>query len=323
MTFLIHAAHAAGALTADARAVLGFARRAADEADARTAAVLLGPGAGAAAAEAIRCGADRALVSEDPALAGFDSNACATALVHAAQEMSASAVFFNFDATGKDLVAPVAKRLAAAAITEVTGFSMNGRTLEWERPVYGGKAVALYHANRPTIVIGVRPRTQPQAIPDASRVGDIASLALPPLPHGALRVVGRTAPDGPRLEDARVIVSGGRGLGGPAGFEHLRRLARLLGGAVGASRAACDAGWVPGTYQVGQTGAAVAPDLYIAIGISGASQHLAGIGGAKTVVAINKDPQAPIFKRANLGVVADFSAFINALENELRKQVPR
>jgi electron transfer flavoprotein alpha subunit len=322
MKFMIHTAHAAGTLTADARAVLGFVRRAADAAGASVTAVLLGPGAAAAAAEAINCGADRALVAEDPALAVFDVNAYATALVHAAQQMDARTVFLSFDARGKDLVAPVAKRLDAAAITEVTGVSANGQTLDWERPAYGGKALALYRANRPTVVIGVRPRSQQPVIPDAARTGDISLLALPPLPLSALRVVATSAPDGPRLEDARVIVSGGRGLGGASGFDHLRRLAHMLGGAVGASRAACDAGWVPATSQVGQTGAAVAPDLYIAIGISGASQHLAGIGGAKTVVAINKDPQAPIFKRANLGVVADFGAFVSALESELRKSAP-
>jgi electron transfer flavoprotein alpha subunit len=317
--FAAHVAHRGGHLVPDGRAVLAFARRAADARGAELTALLLGPDAVECAMEAIHCGADRVALMPDAALAEYDDETVAAALVYAVRATGATVTFVNFDAAGKDVVARIAKRLGAAALTEVTGFTLDGDDFLWQRPVYGGKALAHCRSCRPAIVLGVRPKSQTPATADAGRTGEVVALDAVTLPRGRVRTVATAAPAGPRLEDARVIVSGGRGVGGTAGFEKLRRLAECVGGAVGASRAACDAGWVPATCQVGQTGAVVAPDLYFAVGISGASQHLAGIAGAKTVIAINKDPEAPIFKRATLGVVADFAPFIVALEAELRK----
>lgn len=319
MIYIAYVAHQAGQLTPDARAVLGLARRAADASALPLGAVLLGPGTGDAAREAIASGADRAIVVAEPALAEYDAESFAAALAAAMRALRGSALFLSFDAVGKDLVGRLAKRLGAAAITEVTGFSSQGEEILWERPTYGGKAIAHYRSARPMVVVGVRPKSHAPAAADPARTGDIQTLEVGALPASAARIVSCTALDGPRLEEARVIVSGGRGVGGPGGFDMLRRLAERLGGAVGGSRAVCDAGWVPGSYQVGQTGAVVAPELYIAVGISGASQHLAGIAGAKVVVAINTDPQAPIFKRATLGVVADGAAFVPALDAALSR----
>ena len=229
------------------------------------------------------------------------------ALVVAAQHVDASVLFVNFDALGKELVGRLAKRLGGAAITEVIGFSVEDGDIVWERPVYGGKAVAHCRSTRSTAIVGVRPKSQPVAARVAGREGDMEVLSAPLRQASRVRVIetADASGDAPRLSDARVIVSGGRGLGGASGFDALRTLAQQLGGVVGASRAVCDAGWIPTSYQIGQTGSIVAPELYVAVGISGAMQHLAGITGAKTVVAINNDPEAPIFKRATLGVVAD------------------
>jgi electron transfer flavoprotein alpha subunit len=241
------------------------------------------------------------------------------ALEAAARAADASLVCLSFDSSGKDLTGRLGHRLGAATVTEVVGFELQDGAVLWERPVYGGKAIGVFRSLAARTVAGVRPKAVEPSVPDPGRSGEIIPLTVTAANHPAVRVVKEAVSEGARLEEARVIVSGGRGLGGPAPFDQLQRIAELLGGVVGASRAACDAGWVPSTYQVGQTGAMVTPDLYIAVGISGASQHLAGIGAAKTVVAINVDATAPIFKRADLGVVGDYREILPALEQELRK----
>lgn len=322
MTHLAFVPHLAGQLTPDGRAVLGLARRTADACRVRMRGVVLGdgPSAAAAARDAIACGADGSIVVSRGVDACRDGEAVASALVEAIQHAHASVLFVHFDGLGKELVGRVAKRIGASAITEVTGFAVEEGEVVWERPVYGGKALAHCRSTRPMVIVGVRPKSQPVTAADGMRTGDVDTISAPHHRPSGIRVLeaAGSSQDVPRLGDARVIVSGGRGLGGPGGFEMLRTLARRLGGVVGASRAACDAGWVPTSYQVGQTGSIVAPELYIAVGISGAMQHLAGITGAKMVVAINSDPEAPIFTRANLGVVADAAAFVPAFEAEVR-----
>jgi electron transfer flavoprotein alpha subunit len=187
------------------------------------------------------------------------------------------------------------------------------------RPVFGGNAHAAYTSKTTPAVATVRAKSQEPLEADASRSGEVKALSVEV--SSRAKVVGRqeVKSEGIRLEDAKVVVSGGRGLGGPEGFEPLNDLAKILGGAVGASRAVVDLGWVPVSIQVGLTGKVVTPDLYIAVGISGASQHLAGITGVKNIVGINKDKDADIFKVSRYGAVADWKPFLIAFVEECRR----
>jgi electron transfer flavoprotein alpha subunit len=198
--------------------------------------------------------------------------------------------------------------------------AIEGGRLVMTRPCYGGNAHAQYTCKTMPQVATVRAKAMEPLEREASRTGEVRTFVPASLASQA-QVVGReqVESEGIRLEDAKVIVSGGRGLGSAEAFSELDTLAKALGGAVGASRAAVDLGWVPITSQIGLTGKVVTPDLYIAVGISGASQHLAGITGARNVVAVNKDAEADIFKIARFGVVADWKTFLPAFTEEVRK----
>jgi electron transfer flavoprotein alpha subunit len=316
---LAYVRHRDGRLTEAARSVLAFAGSLAGATRSDLSAVAVGSAAEEAGRESIHCGAKRAYAIKNPDLDTYAANRMLVALAAAVEAADASALCLEFDSQGKDLAGALAPRLGAAAITEVVGFREDDGTVLWKRPVYGGKALGYFRSDRTRTVIAVRPSSHEPTRPDLDRTGEVVPIDCTLPQETSLRVLQEAASEGARLEDARIVVSGGRGLGGPEGFRDLEELAEILGGVVGASRAACDAGWVPTTYQVGQTGAIVAPELYIAVGISGASQHLAGIGSAKTVVAINSDPEAPIFQRADLGIVADYRKVLPALKEALSR----
>ncbi|MCM3767801.1 electron transfer flavoprotein subunit alpha/FixB family protein [Neobacillus niacini] len=301
---------------------LAFGRRLAVSSGGDVEAVLMGPAAESNAKEVIAYGAVKAYVVSNPLLAEYQVDLYVDSICTIFQQADADVLVLSFDRIGKDLVGRLATRLGAAAITEVVDFKTEGSTQNWVRPIYGDKAYGEYSVTRKKVVVGLRQKSQELAISDVTRTGEIIKVDYK-VPDEIiltkLIVKIQSALSDLRLEDAKIIVSGGRGLGGQEGFQLLQSLADLLGGTVGASRAACDAGWVPANLQVGQTGAVVAPDLYIAVGISGASQHLAGITNAKNVIAINADPDAPIFKRANIGVVADYRTVLPALTEKLKQ----
>ena len=319
---LIYANHQEESLTPSAKEVLAFGNRLASATGGNVEAVLVGSATAAGAQEAIAYGANKVYTVSNPLLAEYQVELYVDCLYTVFQQSGADVLLLSFDRLGKDLSGRLATRLGASAITEVTDFKTEGSKLTWVRPIYGDKAFGEYSTTRPKVVVGIRQKSQELVVPDSTLTGEIIEVdySIPAeVVLTKLVVKIQSALSDIRLEDANIIVSGGRGLGGPEGFQDLQSLAELLGGTVGASRAACDAGWVPSNLQVGQTGAIVAPDLYIAIGISGASQHLAGITSAKTVVAINTDAEAPIFKRANLGVIADYKIVIPMLTEKLKK----
>ncbi|MEH7247857.1 electron transfer flavoprotein subunit alpha/FixB family protein [Neobacillus niacini] len=319
---LVFANQQGDGLSSGAKEALLFGSRLASSTGGEVRSVTLGPFAAGGAKEAIAYGASIAYTISNPLLADYDVELFVNSIHSVFQQSGADILILSFDKMGKDLAGRLATRTGASAITEVIDFNFNNDKLSWVRPIYGDKAFGEYSTTRQKVVVGIRQRSQNEEGSDATRKGEIIEVDYTPTEDmivTKLVVKIQAALADIRLEDARIIVSGGRGIEGPEGFNELQVLANLLGGTVGASRAACDAGWVPSNLQVGQTGAVVAPDLYIAVGVSGASQHLAGITNAKTVVAINTDPEAPIFKRANIGVVGDYKKVIQPLTEKLKK----
>jgi electron transfer flavoprotein alpha subunit len=266
---------------------------------------------GLAGAARLLGGAARA-IAIDPA--EYQPEAALAELVERCR--GARAILFSNDTYSQELAPRLAHRLGGSCVGDGVGVEMVDGALRVMRQVYGGKAQAVIALKRAPFVAWLRARS----FPPSECGGEATALkAAPAAPHSKTRIVERTAASQEaRLEDARVIVSGGRGIGGPEGFAgELQPLAQLLGAQMAASRAACDAGWVPPTWQVGQTGKKVAPDLYLAIGITGASQHMAGISEAKQIAAINIDRDAPIFKHCRFGIVEDYRKVVPLLRQKL------
>ncbi|MEC1520784.1 electron transfer flavoprotein subunit alpha/FixB family protein [Neobacillus niacini] len=319
---LVFANQEGDVLSSGAKEALAFGSRLASTTGGEVRSITLGPFAEAGAKEAIASGASIAYTITNPLLAEYDIELFVNSIHTVFEQSGAEILILSFDKIGKDLVGRLAARNGASAITEVVDYTANSDKISWIRPIYGDKAFGEYTTTREKVVVGIRKKSQDVNVPDETNKGEIIEVDYAPSEEmivSKLVVKIQAALSDIRLEDARIIIAGGRGLGGSEGFTDLQVLANVLGGTVGASRAACDAGWVPSNLQVGQTGAVVAPDLYIAVGISGASQHLAGITNAKSVVAINTDPEAPIFKRANIGVIADYKTVIQALTEKLKK----
>ena len=268
-------------------------------------AVLPGSGVGDAAAGLGAWGADKIYVADDANLGLYSAEGYAEAVAKAVEQEQPNAVFFAGTAMGRDLAPRVAARLGVGAIADAVGLTRDGDTFSVRRPVYSGKAFATANTGGKTPqVISLRPNVF--AAEEAAGAGEVVALDGLSLSVRAM-VKELVEAEGGELDvaEADIIVSGGRGIKGPENFTLIKSLADALGGAVGASRAAVDAGWIEHSHQVGQTGKVVSPSLYVACGISGAIQHLAGMSSSKVIVAINKDPDAPIFKVADYGVVGD------------------
>lgn len=305
--------------------LLGAARRLAAELQEPVCAGFLGPGNGASL---YAYGVETVYRVDHPLVGEYQADLYLLALERIARMAEARIFLLPGDSLGRDLASRLAFRLKAGIVTDVVdiGVQASEKSPHFARPAYGGKAVAAVVPRTFPVVATLKPRTFDPAVPAGKGGGREVPVEVPFDPAIArTRLVERVREEttGVKLEDARVVISGGRGLGGSEGFDLLVELARVLKGAVGASRAATDAGWVPSSMQVGQTGKTISPELYIAIGISGATQHVAGITGAKTIVAINTDPESPIFKVAHLGVVGDYKAILPPLISQCREWMER
>lgn len=319
---LVFAERREGALKRPTLEAVSTARRLADVLGGQVVVLALGPGAGAAAPEVARHGADRLLAVEAAHLELYAPEGYAATLAAAAESCSAAIVLVPGTIMGRDVAARAAARLASACLADVVELDATPDGLvRARRPVYSGKAFARVSARstRPVFAT-LRPNVFP--VVDNPRAGEVAAFEAA-LPAGALRMrtvrVERSAAQELDVAEASIIVSGGRGLKEASNFSLVRDLAAALGGAVGASRAVVDAGWIPHAHQVGQTGKVVSPSLYVACGISGAIQHLAGMSSAKVIVAINKDGDAPIFKIADYGIVGDVFEILPKVTEEVRK----
>lgn len=311
---------AANGFDKGAQGLAGAGRRLADESGGGLRAVVLGEGAETVAAEVARV-ADAVMVADQAELLEYQPETYLAALAQVCGESRPRAVLLANDTYSQELAPRLAHRLGGSAAGDCVEVRVEGDALRVGRQVYGGKAQAILELKRSPAVVWLRARSFAPATARED-AGAVSRAALNIQSDTRTRVVERRREGGgeSRLEEARVIVSGGRGIGGPEPFEtELRPLAELLGAQLAASRAACDAGWVPPTWQVGQTGKKVTPELYLAVAITGASQHMAGISEAKNIAAINTDPDAPIFKHCRFGIVEDYRKVVPLLREKLKK----
>jgi electron transfer flavoprotein alpha subunit len=268
--------------------------------------IALGPGAKEAAAALGRHGAGRVLVNEDPAFAEYLAEPATDCLAALVAAESPDLVLFAFSSDSREVAGRLAARLDTGLISNAMDVEARDGGFVAKVPYFGGSKVATYCANKRPAIVLVRPKSfEASESAGAGEVVEVEAAIGGDSRRSRIVETKTEAADKVKLEDAKVVVSGGRGLGGPENFHYVEELADALGGAAGASRAVVDAGWVPYAMQVGQTGKTVRPGVYIAAGISGAMQHTVGMKGSKVIVAINKDPDAPILKMADLGVVGD------------------
>ncbi len=305
--------------------LLGESRRLADKLDAPLLALVIGHDVEQLAKEAIAYGADRVYVSDSPELKDYRTRPYSRVCLHVIREFKPEIVLMGATYTGRDLAGAIATHLPTGLTADSTQLDVNEeRLLMASRPAFSEKLLATilckqFKPQMATVRAGVF-----EALPwDDSRTGEIVRVAPQMSADEIVTEVLEFVAEKSRvnLEDAEVIVAGGRGVGGPAGFQLLDELAKVLGGEVGASRVAVELGWIEHEHQVGQTGFTVRPKLYIAAGISGAVQHTVGMQNSDYIIAINKDPEAPIFKFANYGIVGDLFQVVPALTKAFKERV--
>lgn len=305
--------------------LLGIGRRLANELNEELSILFLGNRLEFAAKEAIAYGAEKVYISEDSILETYNPDAYTQLTTNFCKKILPSIILLGYTDIGCDLAPRLNARLGGALSMDCSDLSIdpNSKFLIMTRPIYGGNAYAkvVSKSARPQIAT-IRPKIAPPAKRNDSRQGQIINLEEK-IDPAMIRVKTiervKEEVEGIKLEEAEVVIGGGHGIGSAQNFEMLKELASLLGGAVGATRRACDEGWVPTTLQIGQTGKVISPKIYIAIALSGAMSHIVGCLGSKYIVAINKDPEANIFNVAHYGIVADYKEVLPSLTAKLKE----
>ncbi|MDR3567974.1 MAG: electron transfer flavoprotein subunit alpha/FixB family protein [Syntrophobacteraceae bacterium] len=284
-------------------------------------AVAAGSGVAEKAAELGRYGVEKVLVIDDPALENYLAEAYVPAVADAVAKCDPAAVILSASVDGKDLGARLAARLKAGLAQDCTQIVCENGKIKAKRPIFAGKCFGWCEwAEGALPIVSCRPNVMDCLAPMEDKKAEVEKVQVSVADlRSKVKSIDLDTSGKVELTEAEIIVSGGRGMKGPENYALLEDMAKVLGAAVGASRAAVDSGWRPHADQVGQTGKVVNPNLYIAVGISGAIQHLAGMGSSKFIVAINKDAEAPIFSKADYGVVEDLFTFVPALTEEVRK----
>ncbi len=304
--------------------LLGCGRKLADDLGQELSAVLVGSGLAELAKEAIAYGADKVYVVDDPQLKDYQTDAYLAVMEKVIGQAAPQILLMGQTSIGRDLAPALAFRLKTAAQLGCLELAIDpqSKKLLQTKPVYGGNAQAVLVTDSFPQIATVRAKAMTPLEPDAARKGEIVKVdaGLDPSKIRA-KMLEKVAEkvEGIKLEDAEVVICGGRGIGSAEGFAQLEELAKLLKGAVGATRPPCDNEWVPAGAQIGLTGKIVAPELYIAVALSGSSQHMSGCSGSKTIVAINKDPEANIFREARFGLVGDWKKALPAFTEKLKE----
>jgi electron transfer flavoprotein alpha subunit len=315
---------AEGKLATSAAELLGGGRKLASDLGQELSAVLVGSGIKDLAQEAIAFGADKVYVVDDPLLKDYQTDAYVQVMEKVVKQAMPQIILMGQSAIGRDLVPRLAFRLNTAASLGCLELAIDpqSKLMLQTKPVYGGNAQAIFSCSSFPQIATVRAKAMTPLEPDKSRKGEVVAIDATLDPSAVRAKVVEKVPErveGIRLEDAEVVVGGGRGIGSAEGFKQLEELASLLKGAVGATRPPCDNEWVPAGAQIGLTGKIITPDLYIAVALSGSSQHMSGCSGSKAIVAINKDPEANIFREARFGVVGDWKKVIPAFTSKLKE----
>lgn len=301
--------------------MLSLGRRLADELQAELVAVLLGNNLASVANELGAYGADKVLMAEAEQLASYNNGAYLAVMCDLLQQHQPTLLLVGNSAMGKDLAPQLAQKIGAGMASDCTAVEAGEGRIICTRPIYAGKAIAKVAINSAVAIATVRPNvTDVQQNPRTAEIISVAANIDAASMRAEVKEVALQAAEKVMLQEADIVVSGGRGLGAAENFVVVEQLAEALGAAVGASRAAVDAGWRDHAEQVGQTGKVVSPTLYIACGISGAMQHMAGMGTSKYIVAINKDANANIFSVADYGIVGDALEIVPLITEQIKQR---